>query len=51
MHAPTVPRRTVASYILHSSEVSIAQLVRFLVVEPAHLGSNPRFDTGARIYG
>ncbi len=34
-----------------SSEVSTAQRVRFLVVEPAYPGSNPRFDTGARIYG
>ena len=31
-------------------ELSLAQLVRFLVVEPAHPDSSPRFGTGARIF-
>ena len=31
-------------------KLSVAQLVRFLVVEPAHPDSNPRFGTGARIF-
>lgn len=30
--------------------MGIAQLFRFLVVEPTHSGSSPRFDTGCRIY-
>jgi hypothetical protein len=32
------------------SELSLAQLVRFLVVEPAHLISIPQLGTGARIF-
>ena len=32
-----------------SYELIINQLVRFLVVEPAHPGSSPRLGTGARI--
>jgi len=32
-----------------SCELIIDQLVRFLVVEPAHLGSSPRLHTGAYI--
>ena len=31
-------------------ELSVAQLVRFLVVEPAHQGSSPRLDNGACIF-
>ena len=30
------------------SELSVAQLVRFLVVEPAHQGLSSRLGTGAR---
>jgi hypothetical protein len=29
-------------------KLRVAQLVGFLVVEPAHSGSSPQFDTGAR---
>jgi hypothetical protein len=32
------------------SELSVAQLVGFRVVEPTHPGSSPRLDTGARIF-
>jgi len=32
------------------SELSIAQLLGFLVVEHVHLDLSPRFDTGARIF-
>jgi hypothetical protein len=32
------------------SELIIDQLVGFLVVEPAHPGSSPRLDMGARIF-
>jgi hypothetical protein len=31
-------------------ELSLAQLVRFLVVELAHPGSSPQFGIGARIF-
>jgi hypothetical protein len=31
-------------------ELVIHQLVRFLVVEPAHQGSSPRLGTGVRIF-
>ena len=31
-------------------ELIIDQLVRFLVVEPAHLGLSPRLGMGARIF-
>ena len=31
-------------------ELSVPQIVGFLVVEPAHPGSSPRLDTGARIF-
>jgi hypothetical protein len=31
-------------------QLSLAQLVRFLVVEPAHPSSSPRFGMGARIF-
>jgi hypothetical protein len=31
-------------------ELIIDQLVGFLVVEPAHLGSSPRLGTGARTF-
>ena len=31
-------------------ELSLAQLVWFLVVEPAHPGSSPRLGMGARIF-
>ena len=31
-------------------ELSVAQLVRFLVVEPAHQGSSLRLGTGVRIF-
>ena len=31
-------------------ELSVAQLVGLLVVEPVHPGSSPRLDTGARIF-
>jgi hypothetical protein len=31
-------------------ELSVAQLVGFLVVEPTHPGLSPRLDTGARIF-
>jgi hypothetical protein len=31
-------------------ELSLAQLVRFLVVEPVHLGLSPRLGMGARIF-
>jgi hypothetical protein len=27
-------------------KLSLAQMVRFFVVEPTHTGSNPRFDVG-----
>lgn len=33
-----------------TSEASVAPLVKFLVVERVHPGSNSRFDTDARIY-
>lgn len=33
------------------THITIVELVRFLVVEPAHSDSNPRFDVSARIYG
>lgn len=32
------------------SEVSVAQLVRFLLTKPVHLNSNSRFDMDARTY-
>lgn len=35
---------------LFKCELSIAQLVGFLVVELAHLGSSPQLDMGARIF-
>jgi hypothetical protein len=31
-------------------ELSVAQLVGFLVVKPAHPGLSPRLDIGARIF-
>jgi hypothetical protein len=34
-----------------TSKVGLAQLVRFLVVELTHPGSNPRFEPGCCIYG
>jgi hypothetical protein len=33
-----------------SCELSLAQLVRLLVAQPVHSGSNPIFGTGARIF-
>lgn len=38
-------------HISFLSDISIAQMVRFLIVEPVHPGSNTRFYTGTRIYG
>jgi hypothetical protein len=34
----------------HRRELSVAQMVRFLMVEPTHEGSSPEFSTSDRIF-